>query len=145
MGGSTNARYTARFGDFDRQSAELVEILHSGTVNGIDLTPWEQAAGGPPVMIGAWRGPWVARAATQFDGWIASAGYNDDATLSDALDRFRAAGGRRAIVTNVQIGEDPGPGIERLQGLAAMGFDDVVAFDLAFTPERAAQIRDAVA
>lgn len=144
MGTSTNASYADRFRDFNAQSAQLVDILRTGQVNGIDLTPWTAAAGGPPVMVGAWRGPWVARAATDFDGWIASAGYNDDATLADALARFRHAGGKRAIVTNVQIGQESGPGIERLQGLAEIGFDDAVVFDLAFTPERAALIRAAV-
>lgn len=144
MGAGTGASFAGRFRAFEQQSAELVRILRTGTVNDIDLTPWPQTVGGPPVMVGAWRGPWVSRAATEFDGWIASAGYNDDATLAEALDRFRQAGGKRAVVTNVQVGPDPEPGLDRLRGLAAMGFDDGVAFDLAYTPERAALIRAAI-
>lgn len=134
--------FPGRFARFADQVGELAAIFADGAANGVDLSPF--AAGAPPVMIGAWRGPWVERAATNHQGWIASAGYNDDLTLAGALGRFRSAGGQRAICTNIQLGDDLDAGLERARHLAELGFDDIVVFDTAFTLERAAEIRSAL-
>ena len=134
------ADYATRFEDFKTQLSELRETLQSGTVNGRDLAIWPAAQGGPQLLIGAWRGPWVAQAAIDYDGWVASAAHNDDEVLADAIGRFRSAGGRRAIVTNVQAKEDLEPTIERLKHLRELGFDDAVLFDLAHTRERGATV-----
>lgn len=134
--------YTARFAAFKDQLDDLQTLFRTGRLGASDLRPWPDALGGPAVLIGAWRGPWVVRAAAA-QGWIASAAHNGDATLADAISRFRDAGGTRAVVTNVQVGRNIGPAIERLHRLRAMGFDDGVAFDLKPTEERLAAVLDA--
>ena len=83
-------------------------------------------------------------AATEAAGWIASAVHSDDDALAEALARYRDAGGERAVVTNLQVGDDVGPTIERLHRLADMGFDDASIFDLRPTRERLAAIRAAI-
>lgn len=138
MGGD----FSARFDRFRTQLDELRQAFATGATNGVELSPF--AAGAPPVLVGAWRGPWVARAAEGFAGWVASAGYNDDATLEDALGRYRAAGGTRAVCTNLQLGADLDAGLERARHLAGLGFDDVVVFDTLFSLERAEQIQNAL-
>ena len=54
----------------------------------------------------------------------------------------RAAGGGRAVVTNVQAADDLGPVIERINHLGALGFDDVVAIDFTASTERMAAIAE---
>jgi len=147
--GSTPADFVAFGGDFTQRMTRFAdelpsfrELLRSGKAEGVDLTPWAATAGGPPVYYAAWRGRWVERAAKEADGWIASAAHNDDATLADAIARFREAGGTRAIVTNVQLAADIGPGIERLARLRELGFDDGVVLDLAASEPRFAAVRE---
>ena len=133
--------YSARFATFEVQRAELEEWLTTGTHRGRSLSPWPSVGGGPPLLLAGWHGPWVERAARESAGWIASGVYADDATLADAIVRYRSAGGGRAIVTNVQVGDELGPAVDRLHRLAELGFDDAVIFDLAPTEERLAEIR----
>ena len=65
---------------------------------------WPAALGGPAVLIGSWGGKhWIPRAAQEFDGWIASAGRTNLNTLTEGIRRYRAAGGKRAIVTNIAV------------------------------------------
>ncbi len=135
------ASYHDRFGRFERQLAELRSFLTSGEHEGRRLSPWPSVTGGLELYLAGWRGRWVERAATEAAGWIASGVYADDQALAEAIARFRRFGGRRAIVTNLQVGDDPGPTIERLHRLAAMGFDDAVVLDPAPTEERLARIR----
>ncbi len=149
--GSTEADFLAFGADFGSRMKRFAdelphfqELLRAGKTGGVDLTPWPSTAGGPKVFYAAWRGGWVERAARQADGWIASAANNDDATLADALRRFRDAGGSRAVVTNVQVGREVGPTVDRLVHLAELGFDDAVILDLTPTEERLVAIRDAL-
>jgi putative intracellular protease/amidase len=63
-----------------------------------------------------------------------------------ALDVYRAAGGRRAIVSTLQVGADTDLGEFRakLQRFAAAGFDDAVVMLLPGAPQ-AGEIRKLVA
>ena len=148
--GSTEADFRAFGGDFGKRMArfadqlpKLRELLRTGRLGGTDLTPWPSTAGGPRVFYAAWRGPWVERAASEADGWIASAANSEDATLADALKRFRDAGGNRAVVTNVQLGREIAPTLERLARLRELGFDDAVVLDLTPTEDRLAAVLEA--
>jgi alkanesulfonate monooxygenase SsuD/methylene tetrahydromethanopterin reductase-like flavin-dependent oxidoreductase (luciferase family) len=127
------ADYGERMARFAQELPVLRELLRSGKHGATDLSPWPATCGGPRVFYAAWRGGWVERAAKQADGWIASAANSDDATLADALTRFRDAGGVRALVTNVQVGRDIGPAVDRLTHFRELGFDDAVIMDL--TPD----------
>ena len=134
------ADYAARHDLFAEQAPELRDALRTGVVHGVDLAPWPAAQGGPPLLVGAWLGPWVGRAAAEYDGWIASAAKTtggDDA-IAERLARYRAAGGTRAIVTNIHASADLGPTLDRLDRFAALGFDDAVVFDLSLDAHRAA-------
>lgn len=135
------ADYDHRFARFERQLVELRSFLASGRHDQRDLSPWPDVVGGPDLYLAGWRGRWVERAATEAAGWIASGAYADDATLADAIARFRAAGGARAVVTTLRVGDEVEPTIERLHRLADMGFDDAVVVDPAPTEERLARLR----
>ena len=145
--GSTEADFTTfgadygqRFARFDEQLGQLRRWLETGSFAGASLSPWPVVAGGPPIYLAGWRGPWVERAATEAPGWIASGAHADDVALADGIGRFREAGGARAIVTNVQVGEDTDVVIDRLHHLAELGFDDAVLFDLTPTEDRLADV-----
>src|SRR5207249_5328786 len=57
-----------------------------------------------PILIGSWAGSrWIPRAAKDFDGWIGSGARSSVAALRDGIKRFREAGGRRAIATNIPV------------------------------------------
>lgn len=149
--GSTRGDFEAVGVDFDTRMQQMDAALalmrrlwRGEQVGGADLTPWPATVGGPPVLIGSWRGKqWIARAAKDFDGWIASAAKTSYATLAEGIRRYREAGGTRAIVTNIPVDLSapttpltdtepfhlrcaPGVATERLQRLAALGFDDAV-------------------
>jgi hypothetical protein len=114
------------------------------TVDGVSLTPWPAARGGPPILIGSWAGSrWIPIAAKQYDGWIASARFCIIGTLKEGLKRFRGEGGGRAIATNIPVdfaaqggvlSDDdhldlrcgPEEAADRLGILAQVGFDDAV-------------------
>lgn len=136
--------FDSRFDDFDEQWVELQTWVRTGAIGNRDLTPWASVIGGPTLMLAGWRGSWVERAAAESSGWIASAVYADDDQLADGIARYRAAGGERAIVTNVQVQADTGPAIDRLHRLGELGFDDAVVLDLTPSEERLAEIRSAL-
>ncbi len=136
--------FAGRFATFEAQWRELQALVRDGSVDGRDLSPPATVLGGPTLMLAGWRGRWVERAATESSGWIASAMYADDDQLADGIERYRAAGGERAIVTNVQVGDELTPAIERLGRLADMGFDDAVVFDLTPSRDRLAALRESV-
>jgi alkanesulfonate monooxygenase SsuD/methylene tetrahydromethanopterin reductase-like flavin-dependent oxidoreductase (luciferase family) len=137
---AVGADFDARFRTFMEEWPRLRRLLTTGADGNCDLTPWSTEV---RLFLAAWRGPLVTRAAVDADGWIASAAYNDDQTLADALARFRDAGGRRAIVTHVPVPRDLAPAIERLHALREMGFDDAVVLDRRPTDERFSLLLDA--
>src|SRR5262245_54400130 len=149
--GSTRADFEAIGVEFDRRMRAFGEALgvmqrlwRGERVDSADLTPWPGALGGPPLLIGSWSGStWIPRAAREFDGWIASAAKTSFTTLAEGIARFRAAGGKRAIVTNIAADLDvptapladsepfhlrcaAGVAAERLRRLADLGFDDAI-------------------
>ncbi|MGH7385512.1 MAG: LLM class flavin-dependent oxidoreductase [Candidatus Rokuibacteriota bacterium] len=149
--GSTRADFDALGLDYDRRLRAFESALpvmrrlwRGEKVGAADLTPWPGALGGPAVLIGSWGGQrWIPRAAQEFDGWIASAGRTNLNTLTEGIGRYRAAGGKRAIATNIAVDlaapteacPDDGPfhlrcapeaAARRLRTLQDLGFDDAV-------------------
>ena len=119
--------YAERFKTFTSTLARLKTLLAEGKNERADLTPWPTVTGGPPLLLGSW-GAGVERAARDFDGWIASAHYRTPDQVIAALGRYRAAGGKRAIVSTIQLGADHDLGWARdtLLRFAEAGFDDAV-------------------
>lgn len=126
--GSTEADYTTfgrdhstRFRTFDENLARLRVLLARGLA---DLGP---GAAVPPLLLGSW-GAKVVRAAQEFDGWLASAYRSTPDDIVAAHARYRAAGGRRAIVCAIPLHgpNDLGPTGEALHRYAEAGFDDAV-------------------
>jgi alkanesulfonate monooxygenase SsuD/methylene tetrahydromethanopterin reductase-like flavin-dependent oxidoreductase (luciferase family) len=132
--GSTDVDYATfdrdhatRFADFSRSVARLRVLLAHGRDEHADLAPGTLAAGGPALLLGSW-GLNVERAAREFDGWLAS-GYRRtaDETIA-ALERYRAAGGRRAMVCAIPVYSQSDLGRTRhdLERYAEAGFDDAI-------------------
>lgn len=164
--GSTEADFAAvgvdhptRFKALDEGLATMRALWRGEVVGDADLTPWPAAVGGPSVLIGAWAsGRWVTRAATDADGWIASAAKTSLGQLRDGIRRFRDLGGARAVVTNVAVDvtrettacpDDepfhlrcaPEAAAERLHQLAELGFDDAVVLSFDHREETLAKVR----
>jgi alkanesulfonate monooxygenase SsuD/methylene tetrahydromethanopterin reductase-like flavin-dependent oxidoreductase (luciferase family) len=136
--------FATRMQALDDALALMRRLWRGEPVGAADLTPWPAALGGPPVLIGSWSGKqWIPRAAREFDGWIASGAKTSHATLADGIRRYREAGGRRAIVTNIAVDLarradampddapfhlrcDPNTAATRLKRLADLGFDDAI-------------------
>lgn len=119
--------HAARFRTFDEHLARLRVLLARGRDERVDLAPAAVAAGGPPLLLGSW-GAKVERAAREFDGWLASGYRSTPDQILAAHERFRAAGGRRAVVCAVPVlgREDLGPTGEALHRYAEAGLDDAV-------------------
>jgi len=119
--------YAARFRTSDENLARLRVLLAHGRDERADLAPAPSATGGPPLLLGSW-GANVERAAREFDGWLASAYRRTADQIIAAHERYRAAGGRRAIVCAIPLSgrDDLGPTGELLQRYAEAGFDDAV-------------------
>lgn len=167
--GSTDADFAAVGVDYDarfRAFADALPVMRAlwrdEAVGAARLTPWPAASGGPPVLIGSWSGSiWIERAATQYEGWIASAAKTSFRQLAEGLDRFRALGGGRAVVTNLAVDlsaaaaadDDDAPltlqcppeqASARLARLAALGFDDAVLLGMDHRDETLASVRSLV-
>lgn len=117
--------HAARFRTFDQNLARLRVLLAHGRDERADLAPAPVAT--PPLLLGSW-GANVGKAAREFDGWLASDDRRSVDRILAAHERYRAAGGRRAMVCTIRLsaGEDLGPTGERLQRYAEAGFDDAV-------------------
>lgn len=119
--------YAQRFKAFNSTLSTLRTLLAEGKNETGDLTPWKTTAGGPPLLLGSW-GAGVERAAKNFDGWIASAHYRTPDQVVAALRQYRAVGGKRAIVSTIQLTADHDLGQTKdiLHRFAEAGFDDAV-------------------
>jgi alkanesulfonate monooxygenase SsuD/methylene tetrahydromethanopterin reductase-like flavin-dependent oxidoreductase (luciferase family) len=119
--------YAKRFKTFNATLTRLRTLLAEGKDGQANLTPWTSVIGGPPLVFGSW-GAGVERAAKEFDGWVASAHYRTPDQVIESLGRFRTAGGKRAIVSTIQLTpeHDLGRTKEILQRFAEAGFDDAV-------------------
>jgi len=119
--------YGKRFKAFNSTLTRLKPLMADGKDERANLTPWKTVVGGPPLVLGTW-GAGVERAARDFDGWMASAHYRTADQVIDSLGRFRAAGGKRAIVSTIQLAPeyDLGRTKDILQRFADAGFDDAV-------------------
>ena len=82
--------------------ARLRVLLAHGRDEHADLAPAAVAGGGPPLLLGSW-GANVERAARDFDGWLASGYRSTPDQIIAAHERYRAAGGRRAIVCAIPL------------------------------------------
>lgn len=152
--------YEDRFHAFAEALATMRALWTGKIVDQADLTPWPATRGGPPVLIGSWAGStWIQRAATEYEGWIASAAKTTWRTLEESMARFRAAGGRRAVVTNLLIDlsgpdtdaenpDDPvslvcSPPIarDRIARLRDIGFDDIILLSQRQTPQTLESVR----
>jgi alkanesulfonate monooxygenase SsuD/methylene tetrahydromethanopterin reductase-like flavin-dependent oxidoreductase (luciferase family) len=102
--GSTRADFDLLGADYDQRfrtlmrSLEIMRRAWSGEpVNGGMLSPWPGCEGGPPVLLGAWRNPrWIAYAARQCAGRIASGLYSSWEDLEAGMRLYREAGGKNA-------------------------------------------------
>ena len=117
----------ARFRTFDENLARLRVLLAHGRDERADLAPAPRPTGVPPLLLGSW-GAKVERAAREFDGWLASGYRSTPDQIVAAHDRYRAAGGRRAVVCAVPVSgpDDLGRTGEVLRRYADAGFDDAV-------------------
>ncbi len=104
--------YPARFRTFRENLPRLRELLGPER---------------PPLLLGSW-GANVERAAREFDGWLASAYRRTPEQIITAHERFRTAGGGRAVVCAIPVStmDDLGPTAEALGRYAEAGFDDAV-------------------
>jgi alkanesulfonate monooxygenase SsuD/methylene tetrahydromethanopterin reductase-like flavin-dependent oxidoreductase (luciferase family) len=151
--GSTHADFDAvgvpfeeRFRELRQALPEMKALWRGEKVGAACLYPRPEVLGGPPVLVGSWGGKWVEIAAREADGWIAS-GTRTWRTLADAVQRFKKAGGQRAVVSTVvadlsveaESPEDddrvhlacsPDEAIRRLRRLGEMGFTDVIVNNL---------------
>lgn len=71
-------------------------------------------------------------AASEFDGWIASAHYRTVDEIEVGIQRYRDAGGQRAIVSTIQVSgqTDLGELRDELVRFDEAGFDDAVVMIL---------------
>lgn len=136
------ADYDKRFATFRENLAVMRALWRGETVNGASLRAWPGTEGGPPLFLGAWRSAKaMERAAREFDGWVASGLHSTWEDLEAGMKTFRSHGGKRAILTNIHTNLGaaspshkgtislectPAEARERLQRVAAIGFDDAM-------------------
>lgn len=128
-----NRSYADRFSTFAENIRSLRDIFANGGpsptagADNANLSPWPAVRGGPKMFYGTW-GRGVEVAAHSYDGWIASGHYRTVAQVRAAIQRYRRAGGGRAIISTIQVTADTNLGElqEKLQRYAEAGFDDAV-------------------
>ncbi|WP_029136946.1 LLM class flavin-dependent oxidoreductase [Nakamurella lactea] len=125
--GALDREYPARFRTFEANVARLRFLLDHGRDEQADLVPAAVLPPRPPLLLGSW-GANVQRAAGEFDGWLASGIRRTPDEIVAAHERFRAAGGRRAVVCAIRLAgmDDLGPTGDVLHRYAEAGFDDAV-------------------
>ena len=98
--------YAARFRTFRQHADRLRVLLTDGRDDGAELAP--APARRPALLLGSW-GAGVERAARDFDGWLASGYRSTPDEIVAAHERYRAAGGRRAVVCAIPVVDDDAP------------------------------------
>ena len=126
-----NRNYERRFIDFEQKLKTLKEIFQNNGNSKIEINHWPNVKGGPPLLLGTW-GKNVKDAASQFDGWIASAHYRTLEQILAALKEYKSAKGNRAIISTIQVDKrtDTGELREKLVRFSEAGFDDAVVMFL---------------
>lgn len=115
--------HATRFRAFRENLPRVRELIGHGRDARADLGPAPSRV--PPLLLGSW-GRNVERAAREFDGWLASGYRTTPDQIVEAHGRYRAAGGRRAMVCAVPVTGDLGRLGEQLRRYADTGFDDAV-------------------
>jgi alkanesulfonate monooxygenase SsuD/methylene tetrahydromethanopterin reductase-like flavin-dependent oxidoreductase (luciferase family) len=136
--------YDERFRQLSQALPTIRRLCRGEQVGGAYLAPWTNTGSGPPLLVGSWHsGIWVKRAAQEYDGWLASGFFTTFRQLRDGLQRYRDAGGKRALVSTIRVNlhaestpfdEDATFNLEcneqearyRLQRLAELGYDDAL-------------------
>ena len=116
--------FANRFEHFRGMLKDLREIFETGKLGDTDLTPWPNALGVPKLYLGSWdKG--IRRAATEFDGWIASAMYRSMEQIEVASQEYHQAGGQASVISSIIVNADTDLGElkDRFQRFSAMGFD----------------------
>src|SRR6516165_5977193 len=167
--GSTRAEFDLLGADYDKRFRTLMSSLEimrrawrGEPVNGGTLSPWPGCEGGPPVMLGAWRNPrWIAYAAKQCQGWIASGLYSSGEDLENGMRLYRDAGGANAVLANVVVDLSaqaeagslaerakvslvclPDDARQRLKRIERIGFDEVLLVSPASALDELERVRD---
>jgi alkanesulfonate monooxygenase SsuD/methylene tetrahydromethanopterin reductase-like flavin-dependent oxidoreductase (luciferase family) len=83
------------------------------------LSVWPGCAGGPPILIGAWRSHrWITLAAKEYQGWTPSGRYSSWEDLEAGMRIFREAGGTNAVLANLAVDFGNRPGSAELAQVA---------------------------
>ena len=114
------------------------------------------------MLLGAWRNPrWIAYAAKQCQGWVASGLYSSWEDLENGMRLYREAGGNNAVLANVVVDlrNRPEPGSlaerakvslvclpddarQRLKRIEQIGFDEVLLVSPATALDELERVRD---
>ena len=152
--GSTRADFDLLGYDYDtrfrtlRSSLDIMRHTWRGepTNTGGTLSTWPGCAGGPPILMGAWRSPrWITYAATDCQGWTPSGRFSSWNDLEAGIRVYRNAGGTNAVLANVAIDLSnrpesaelarvahvsligtPDEARQRMKQIERLGFDEVV-------------------
>jgi alkanesulfonate monooxygenase SsuD/methylene tetrahydromethanopterin reductase-like flavin-dependent oxidoreductase (luciferase family) len=127
---SMGTDYTKRFSKLYHDVDVVRRLSRGETVGEANLKPWDSVKGGPRMALGAWfNEKSLTRAATEYDGWICSAGRTSFNVITEGLKRYRDLGGKRAIVATIftDLEEEGVP------------FDPDGPFNLKCPPEEAAR------
>lgn len=141
---SVGVNFEDRFRLLHSDMDTIRRLCDGETVGAANLDPWPSTKGGPRFVLGAWHSEVsLRRAANLYDGWMCSAARTNYETMAEGIERYRALGGKRAIVStcpvdllaptermrdddsfHLRCSEDEAA--RRLQRLVDLGFDDVL-------------------
>jgi alkanesulfonate monooxygenase SsuD/methylene tetrahydromethanopterin reductase-like flavin-dependent oxidoreductase (luciferase family) len=146
--------HSARFRLLKEGAETIRKLLNGETVGAANLRPWPDVQGRVPIIIAAWyNGPWLRRAAQEYDGWMASAFNTNFNAFREGMRRYRDAGGTgRTLIATVGVNlkaeskplkDDerwnlvcgPEEARERLARVAELGFDDVLVARLNYSSD----------
>jgi len=143
---SVGVDFHQRFKLLYEEMDTIRRLCDGESVGGGEPRPVAVGQGRPAFVIGAWHSEAsLRRAVTEYDGWMCSAaGRTNLETMAEAINRYRALGGKRVNVVSTcpldlsaptkkmsdddpfNLMCDPAEAGRRLERLAALGFDDVL-------------------